>query len=124
MNKREIKFRVWDKERKYYSTEYSLYCANGVIYNGNYIDGTGKRFTAQQFTGLLDVNGQDIYEGDILKFGDLNYVVDWIDYKWTASCPYYNKYHWPRFEYFSREARCSTIVGNIFENPELIKNNE
>jgi hypothetical protein len=70
---------------------------------------------------LKDKNGKEIYEGDILKYADLYYEVMWVDYQWIATCPYYNHYHWPKFESFGREARASIVSGNIFENPELLK---
>lgn len=82
------------------------------------------RYVIQQYTGMKDRHGNDIYEGDILKYGDLYYEVMWADYQWIATCPYYNHYHWPKFESFGREARSSIVSGSVFENPELIKTNE
>jgi uncharacterized phage protein (TIGR01671 family) len=121
---RQLKFRYYDDllKRLVYSDEFewtnaldklekffqlaSRYASNGVV---------------QQYTGLKDKNGIEIYEGDILKLNELNYEVMGVDGQFIATCPYYNKHHWPKFEHFAREARCSEVVGNIFENPELLK---
>lgn len=63
-----------------------------------------------QFTGLKDLKGNDIFEGDILKGGIyLEYPVEWDleDNGWNIK----NEYNIRKnFE----------IIGNIHENPELI----
>lgn len=73
-----------------------------------------------QSTGLFDRNGKEIFEGDILgtKDGLLNGVVE---YKsdlgmWTNSLIRYNN-----FERLCNVANSREIIGNIYENPEILE---
>ncbi len=136
---REIKFRVWDKERKCWCYWDDLAICP-VTPQDSYKDGNNlemsregwvegadfSNYIFQQSTGLKDKKKQDIYEGDILKENSYLYQVYWLDN--TASFeivslkeyefpedynePILNWFNLPRLE----------IVGNIYENPELLKN--
>jgi len=67
---REIKFRAWSKEWNKYSKPFTLHCdvINFTNPNGlGIIKGLGNEII-EQFTGLLDKNGKEIYEGDVLEF--------------------------------------------------------
>ena len=76
----------------------------------------------QQYTGCHDSANKEIYEGDIVEWGKLKYLVEWnhIAYKWQGRCPYYHQYHHPTTENF-RDLMNGIIISNIFETPELLK---
>ena len=80
--------------------------------------------TVGQFTGLLDGNGKEIYEGDILK-NVLNIMVDHepfeIVFDNDMGC-----WCWADAEgnidpFYSSIAKNSVVIGNIHDNPELLE---
>ena len=76
------------------------------------------------FTGCLDANGKEIYEGDILKVKDyeitdekITYIVDYNDSGFILrNALFRGKYTSLNQPY----SECLVVVGNIYDNPELL----
>jgi len=114
---REIKFRAWDRETKQMNRTLALGCwrfdPEGRLVN--YGDAHArKNYILMQYTGLKDKNGKEIYEGDIVK----NYAIieQVIVVKFIEGCfyPFTNGID------FRIEAQDVEVIGNIYENPELL----
>nr|DAL75047.1 MAG TPA: YopX protein [Caudoviricetes sp.] len=114
------KFRAWDKEENKMINWGDL----GFFKNKNdedlrvldltYFPPKFKNVKLMQSTGLKDINGTEIYEGDILKTSIKNLVVEWVPKGacWGIGCHYL-------FHYYET----SEVIGNIYENPELLEDN-
>ncbi len=71
MNKRILKFRVWDIKNKNFlsqsSTYYHIGDVTGIPYTLNEILNKPDRFIVQQFTGFIDSKGNEVWEGDVVR---------------------------------------------------------
>ena len=105
---REIKFRVWDKVNKSYIIEPTFIGINKVfVMRGSVLEEVSD-CEIIQFTGLLDGNGKEIYEGDIVEFKGRNYEVYYLNGKFMGC----NEIGIENKEY--------EILGNIYENSNLL----
>ena len=104
------KFRIWDEKYNCWSKD-SILC-----YPGEELKKQGR--TIQWYIGVKDNEGKEICEGDIVKLGSLNYIVEWnhTDCKWQGRSPAHHGYTHPVTEHFLH-LRSGVIVGNLFEHP-------
>ena len=120
---RTIKFRVWDiKEQKMFFSHIHR-CFYLDIFAGNMLFGDPNNFIIQQFTGLIDKKGNEIYEGDIVRFIDDESTINLF-------CRYDQSNAWFTFGeiddaiyegyYWQEILRNCEVIGNICENPELL----
>jgi len=121
---REIKFRAWDErtQKFYYSGLTCLLNKNGYLFEGegsahaDFFDwyGDNTEIDIEQYTGLKDKNGKEIYEGDVI-----NIIYKNFSYKNREI--YFNKeYCGFRFRNNAEELRLKDcclyeIIGNIHE---------
>lgn len=105
---REIKFRAWDIEQKVMRDNPDPQIIQAVIFGNDY----NGRVKLIQYTGLKDKNGKEIYEGDILEYNKCStYIVKTIN---RFESTKFGIEGYPRLDAYQ-------IVGNIYENPELVK---
>ena len=116
---REIKFRAWDQyddKWRYFKIGESFGQLGESLYKSLCLEGA----EFQQFTGLRDKNGNEIYSGDILKDGEgKNMVVGWSE-KFASFV--LNRKGWVFSHWFGESCNpeyCE-VVGNIHENLELL----
>ena len=126
---REIKYKAWDlKNKKWLNLWQILFSEDGEAKAVKDIN--GERFGLNQVellecTGLRDKNGKEIYEGDILKIDDIEddsiFFVSFDDGCFVADYSWEEKLPKPTLVQAMYPFSDFKIVGNIYENPELLK---
>ena len=126
MTQRVIKFRAWHNEAKAmlqvgdnHGTTHPLDCA---LYARQ-----GQDVVLMLWTGLLDKHGKEIYDGDLLKYGDSDdslYRVFWN----SGKARFQVERFWKSNKGFTAIdaleysfAQACTVAGNIYSNPELTR---
>ena len=126
---RQIKFRAWNKK----NSQFLQNDNNGAdktifdLWDWAEVMGTCTLFPMddyvfQQYTELKDKNGKEICEGDIVKWGDLNYIVEYnhTACKWQGRSPEHHGYLHLVTEHF-RDLMNGIIISNIFEHKHLLE---
>lgn len=130
MTQRQIKFRAWDSKAKRFIAAKELLLGAWPSQDSDNTDffletetdegfpQTG--FILLQFTGLLDKNGKEIYEGDIVKNdGEFRYQ---LEVRWETIEDGESGFGLGIGWNVHPEEELE-IIGNIYENPDLIKSN-
>ena len=114
---REIMFRAWETNRNKMCYGYETYIA----------DAEQNDYPLMQFTGLKDKNGKEVFEGDILMVNDKNaygkvkklqYKVEFIE--GAFMCVLIDKKYDKVFPKSMKNQPNMEVIGNVFENPELL----
>ena len=121
---REIKFRAWDKELNFMINikRYKIDFDGQVLFDNNdkELYNQTNKIELMQYTGLKDaINKSEVYEHDIINFLGVGFLkVEW-DYKHTG---------WICLDKHYKKRNLADVLlnggiraGNIYENPELLK---
>ena len=134
---REIKFKIWDSHSKYFIEGLDLSKGeydddrDTVTYQLDKVMGdrnpNGYRFTYLQYTGMLDKKRKPICEGDICRMPKLFMTTEDMETHFISKVIYDDQSS--SFilmsddgdDYSFSEGMNLEIIGNIYQNQELIK---
>lgn len=137
---RDIKFRAWSPTAKTMYTKVMVgnisdpnsedYTANAILKDGEWVNSDEHdNIEWMQYTGPKDPNGVEVYEGDVVESFvhpdiPLHHVIEWSDkYKgWFARNVNAKSEHDGSIQLFVYLRNCEfNVIGNIYENPELLE---
>jgi len=113
---REIKFRAW-MENKMLSHEDLVNMDQEFYAMYTILTELQEDITFMQYTGLKDKNDKEIYEGDMLR---ISFREDFQVVRY-AKDGYFATSEFALFELIRDEGYTYEVVGNIYENPELLE---
>lgn len=126
MTSRAFKFRAWNAYAKEMRPVPLLHLYNENVNISPTLEGSymslvyHPKTVLMQFTGCIDKNDVDIYEGDIVKDSSTNatWVITWNAEAggWTDQDN--NPYSYGLYKSLEKSLE---VIGNIYENPELLK---
>ena len=123
---REVKFRAWDKkEKKMYHDAQNTY--DFMINNGGCFEESFKdvleydNYVVMQYTNNKDINGKEIYEGDIVETTRaLNHIIGVVTM--IKGCWYIQDGEDSYYRLIPRFGKAENkVIGNIYVNKELLK---
>lgn len=134
---RPIKFRAWDGKK--------MFAVQGLVFEyqkptvienigENYKEDTDAK-ALMQFTGLNDKNGKEVYEGDFIRMKQQTwaYAEHLMQVQWSEEYASFQAMVVSTLGHLDGTAKVGTpysmsvatkhgeVIGNIYENPELLK---
>ena len=111
---RDIRFKVWEKPQEGFKGK--MWTDDDPKFWAECLMNKKDEYELLQFTGLKDKNGVSIYEGDIVKFWDDNLVGS----KWRKEEVMWRNYQWIIYGTEYINDKILEVIGNIYENGDLL----
>jgi uncharacterized phage protein (TIGR01671 family) len=146
---REIKFRVWNQEGNFMDSAWLIDWEHGKVCHSKHNQSELDDCILLQYTGLKDKNGKEIYEGDIIRryfeigrviydevtlgaedyeIDDAGYFIGVVHYRPSEGyvlnkCTKYNDDWEIQLQKSGVKiyAKRAEVIGNVFENPDLLE---